>query len=78
MIFSDPDRSLVKALDLAELPAFVHIAHDVSLAAKAEGWDPETWRPIAEELADTLSWSRPEIPVSSDPVPFQGTKAVPA
>jgi hypothetical protein len=78
MIFADEDRSLVKALDLSELPAFVHIAHDVSLAARAEGWDPETWRPIAEELADTLSWSRPVIPAPGDPVPFAGTKAVPA
>jgi hypothetical protein len=78
MVFADPDRDLVKALDLAELPAFVHVAHDVSVTAKAEGWDPETWRPITEELADTLSWSRPVIPLPGDPRPFQGTRAVPA
>jgi hypothetical protein len=77
MVFCDPDRQAVAALGLEELPAFVHVAHDLSLAGKAEGWDPDTWRPIAEELAETLSWSRPEIPAPGDPVPFEGTRAVP-
>jgi len=77
IVFCDPDRDLVKALDLKELPAFVHVAHDCSIAGRAEGWDPETWRPIAENLADVLSWSRPNIPATGDPVPYAGTPAVP-
>ncbi len=77
MVFCDPDRQLVAGLGLKELPAFVHVAHDLSIAGVAEGWDPETWRPIAENLADVLSWSRPAIPAPGDPVPFAGTVAVP-
>lgn len=76
MIFADPDREFTKAVGLAELPAFIHIAMDLSIVGKAEGWDPETWRPIAENLADMMSWSRPQIPVAGDPVPFEGTPAL--
>ncbi len=76
MIFADPDREFTKALGLRELPAFVHIAMDLSVVGKAEGWDPETWRPIAENLADMMSWSRPQIPIAGDPVPFEGTAAL--
>jgi hypothetical protein len=75
MCFADEDRVLVKALALTELPAFVHLAHDLTVVGIAEGWDPETWRPIAENLADVMSWSRPQIPRPGDPVPFEGTPA---
>lgn len=77
MVFCDPERDLVKALGLSELPAFVHVAHDLSVAGAAEGWDPETWRPIADNLADVLSWSRVEIPRPGDPVPYPGSVAIP-
>lgn len=78
MVFCDPERELVKALGAKELPAFVHLAHDGSVVGLAEGWDPETWRPIAEGLAAVMSWSRPPIPKTGDPVPFEGTAAIPA
>ena len=64
------------AVGLEELPAFVHVAIDGTIAGRADGWDPETWRPIAENLAEVMSWSRPEIPVSGDPVPYPGTPAL--
>ena len=76
MVLVDPDREFVKDLGLSELPAFVHIAHDGSVMGLAEGWDPETWRPIAENLAKIMSWSRPAIPMTGDPVPFEGTPAL--
>ncbi len=76
MAFVDPERALVRSLGLSELPAFIHIAHDCSIMGKAEGWDPETWRPIAENLAAIMSWSRPVIPQTGDPVPFEGTPAL--
>ncbi len=76
MVFCDPDRTFVKELGLKELPAFVHIAHDASVMGQAEGWDPETWRPIAENLAELMSWSRPVIPKTGDPVPYAGTPAL--
>ena len=78
LLFVDEDRSFVKALGIGELPAFVHIEHDGTIAGKAEGWDPDTWRPIAEHLAELMSWSRPAIPKAGDPVPFDGTPAIPA
>ena len=78
LVLFDEDRSFVKALGLEELPAFVHIEHDGTIAGKAEGWDPETWRPIAEHLAELMSWNRPTIPKTGDPVPFAGTPAIPA
>jgi len=77
-VFCDPDRELVKALGCKELPAFTHLALDRSVVGLAEGWDPETWRPIAEHLAEVMSWSRPVIPQTGDPVPYPGSVAVPA
>jgi hypothetical protein len=76
MCFVDPDREVVKALGLKELPAFAHVALDLTIVGTAEGWDPETWRPIIENLADVMSWSRPQIPKPGDPVPFDGTDAL--
>ena len=73
MVFLDEDRSFTRALGIGELPAFVHVAMDQTIAGKAEGWDPETWRPIAENLAEVMSWSRPTIPKAGDPVPYEGT-----
>jgi hypothetical protein len=74
MVFCDEDRSLTRALGITEVPAFVHLAMDLTIAGVAEGWDPETWRPVAENLAETMSWSRPAIPRPGDPVPYAGTK----
>jgi hypothetical protein len=76
MCFVDPDREFVKALGLSELPAFVHLAQDRSIVGAAEGWDPDTWRPILENLADVMSWIRPVVPKAGDPVPFEGTPAL--
>ena len=76
MCFVDPDREFVKALGVSELPAFVHLAHDCSVVGIAEGWNPETWRPILENLADVMSWIRPVVPKTGDPVPFAGTPAL--
>ncbi len=78
MVFTDPDRTFVTALGIGELPAFVNIDHDRGVVGLAEGWNPEEWRAIAENLAVTMSWSRPEIPRTGDPVPFEGSAAIPA
>jgi len=75
LVFCDPDRVAVAGMELGTLPAFVHvnIAHQVE--ASAEGWEPDQWREVAENLATVMSWQRPTIPESSDPVPFAGTPA---
>lgn len=76
MVFADPDRTFVTALGVKELPAFVHIDHNCGVVGLAEGWNPEEWREIAKNLAEVMSWSRPEIPRTGDPVPYEGSAAL--
>jgi hypothetical protein len=75
LTFADPDRDLVKAIGINELPAFVHLRQDRSVAALAEGWDPPEWRQVASELAKAMSWTRPNIPAPGDPKPYAGSPA---
>ncbi len=76
LTFADPDRIMVKALELETLPAFVLLRQDGSLLNSAEGWDPDTWREVAESLADLTQWSKPAIPAAGDPVAYPGTPAL--
>jgi hypothetical protein len=76
MVFCDPDRVLVRSLGLDTLPAFVFIRLDGSIGAAAEGWNPEEWRAVAGAIAATTAWTRPTIPLASDPGPFRGTPAL--
>jgi hypothetical protein len=75
LTFADPDRAVVKALGLNELPAFLQIRGDRHVAAVAEGWDPLEWRAVANALAKNMSWSAPLIPAETDPSPYAGTAA---
>ncbi|MFL6206478.1 MAG: hypothetical protein ACJ739_14140 [Acidimicrobiales bacterium] len=75
LTFADPDRAAVRAMGLNELPAFLHIRGDRTVAAAAEGWDPEQWRSVAESLATNNSWSVPLIPADGDPSPYAGSAA---
>jgi hypothetical protein len=75
LVFADPDRTAVTAMGLNELPAFVHIRMDGSIAGAAEGWDPEAWREVAGGLAAAMSWIAPTIPAADDPLPFAGSAA---
>lgn len=75
LVFADADRSVVKGLGLAQLPAFVFLRSDGTIPASAEGWDPTAWRQVARTIADTTSWSVPAIPAANDPVAFAGTPA---
>jgi hypothetical protein len=76
LVFCDADRSFVRSLGLASLPAFVFLRIDGSVAASAEGWNPLEWRAVAEAIATTTAWSRPTIPLEGDPGPFHGTPAL--
>ncbi|MEA3020406.1 MAG: hypothetical protein QOI47_1930, partial [Actinomycetota bacterium] len=76
LTFADPDRSVPKAFGLATLPAIVHIRQDLSVAGAAEGWDPDAWRHVTEELSRAMSWTRPSIPAPRDPAPYPGTPAL--
>jgi hypothetical protein len=75
LTFADPDRAAVKALGLNELPAFIQIRNDRTVAAAAEGWDPPEWRLVASSLAKNMSWSVPLIPSLGDPSPYAGSAA---
>jgi len=75
LTFADPDRVAVRGLGLNELPAFLQVRGDRTVAAAAEGWDPEQWREVAESLAKNMSWSVPLIPANGDPSPYAGSAA---
>ncbi|MBW3580418.1 MAG: hypothetical protein KY447_11785 [Actinobacteria bacterium] len=76
LTFADPDRQAVKGLGLERLPALVHIRQDLSVAGAAEGWHPDEWRSVTDELSRAMSWSRPAIPSPRDPAAYEGTPAL--
>lgn len=75
LTFADPDRSLVKGLDLRELPALVYLRQDLAVLGQAEGWDPEEWERIGALAAKVNSWTYPTLPAAGDPGPFKGSPA---
>jgi hypothetical protein len=74
MVFCDTDRSFVKGLGLATLPAFVFVQGNGNLQS-TEGWNPGEWRTLAKHIAELTSWLPPIIPAPGDPSPFHGTPA---
>lgn len=76
LVFCDPDRTFVKQLGLTQLPAFTFLRIDGNVTAKAEGWNPLEWRAVTDEVARTVSWSKPLIPAPGDPGAFAGTPAL--
>jgi hypothetical protein len=76
LTFADPERELVKALDLQRLPALVHIDLDCHVAGVAEGWHPLEWRAVFAGLSRVMSWTRPAVPAPGDPAPFDGSPAL--
>ena len=76
LVFCDPDRTFVKGLGLATLPAFVFLRIDGTVQAAAEGWNAAEWRTVAESIATTTAWKRPDMPLAGDPGPFHGTPAL--
>jgi len=76
LVFTDPDRTAVTALGLSELPAFVFIRVDGTVAAAAEGWTAASWRAVADTIAEATAWQPPDIPMVGDPGPFHGSPAL--
>jgi hypothetical protein len=72
LTFADPDLAVVRAFGLESLPAIVHVGMDGSVVNAVEGWDPAEWRRLTTELSRIVGWSRPVIPLPSDPGPFAG------
>ena len=76
LVFTDPDRTAVKALGLSELPAFVFVRVDGTVPAAAEGWNSAEWRAVADAITDATAWRPPDIPTAGDPGPFHGSPAL--
>ncbi len=75
LVFADPERTAIAALEIERLPSLVFIRQDTAVHV-ASGWDPESWREVCEFLEHMLSWSRPILPQPGDPVPYVGTRAL--
>lgn len=75
LVFCDPDRTIVRAVGLDQLPAFVFVRVDGEVVAAAEGWNAAEWREVADAIASTTSWNAPTIPAPGDPGPFAGSPA---
>ena len=75
LTFADPDRSLVKGLELDELPALAYIRQDLAVIGLAQGWDPKAWEHVGELAAKVNSWSYPQLPAAGDPGAFKGSPA---
>ncbi len=76
LVFCDPDRAVVKAMNLRELPAFVFTRVDGAVVASAEGWNPAEWAAVADEVAAYTSWTSVTMPTAGDPGPFRGSPAL--
>jgi hypothetical protein len=76
IVYVDPDRAFVRACELEELPALVHIRQERSLAGVAQGWDPAAWRAVTNEVSRERNWTKPAMGVRTDPVPFRGSPAL--
>lgn len=76
LVFTDPDRVAVKAFGLLELPAFVFVRVDGTVAAAAEGWTASSWRAVADAITEATAWRTPDLPVVGDPGPFHGSPAL--
>ena len=76
LVFTDPDRTAVKALGLTQLPAFLFIRVDGTVTAATEGWSAMAWRAVADTVAAATAWSAPDIPLVGDPGPFHGSPAL--
>jgi hypothetical protein len=72
-VFVDPDRSVVRDFGLLHLPAIVHVAMDGSVMGSAEGWHPDEWAKVTDQLAEVTAWSPPVVPFAGDPAPFEGS-----
>ncbi|MEY3805250.1 MAG: hypothetical protein RIR69_62 [Actinomycetota bacterium] len=76
LVFCDPDRSIVRALGVTEIPAFVLIQSNGTIPAAAMGWTPAEWKDVASHVATLTAWSKPTIPAPGDPGSFRGTPAL--
>jgi hypothetical protein len=71
LTFADPEREAIKGMGFDRLPVFAHIAMDGTLEGKAEGWQPDEWQAVADQLADVMSWTSVVVDGGTNvPAPF--------
>lgn len=75
LTFTDPERTLVAALDLSHLPALAYVRQDLAVIGRAEGWDPDAWEDLGALVGKVNAWSHPRLPRAGDPGPFEGSPA---
>lgn len=75
LTFCDVDRSFVRGVGLAHLPAFVHLRQDRVVVSTAEGWDPAEWDTAIAGLTRMMSWTKLEVPPPGAPGAFPGSPA---
>lgn len=76
LVFCDPDRAIVGALGISEVPAFVLIQSNGTVPVAAQGWTPAEWKEVANHVATLTAWTKPTIPAPGDPGSFRGTPAL--
>lgn len=76
IVYVDPDRTFVKACELEQLPALVHVRQNREIGGAAQGWDPAQWRQVTNEVSNERRWSKPTYGAPSDPKPYPGTPAL--
>lgn len=76
LIFADPDRALVRALELETLPALFHLRQNRQLGGVAQGWEPPQWRAITHQVGRERHWSSPLIPGPGMPAAYPGSPAL--
>lgn len=74
LTFLDPDYTFVSGCGITKLPAFVHLGQDGQVVGASEGWVPDEWQSIANNLGKMMSWSAPVIPIHTDPAPYSGAR----
>lgn len=75
IVFVDPDRELVKALELTQLPALLQIRQNLELAGVAEGWQPKEWKRVFDAVSAERRWTKVVIPTGA-PAPYPGSPAL--
>ena len=73
LVFTDPDRTVVRGLGFESLPGIAHLDQYGAVESIASGWQPEQWRTVADNLSARMDWSEVLIPDVGDPSPFSGT-----
>ncbi len=70
LTFADPDRAAINGLEMKRLPNLTHVAMDGTIEGQSDGWQPQEWQAIVDNLARMTSWTSPVVLQEGDPAPF--------